>query len=220
MSSHHFVKENQEPALIIANGLPCSQQLTDGLLEWSPFVVVLDGAFEKVLSLGIKCDALLGDFDRLDISHTAVPHQPNIEVIHAPDQNKTDLEKALDYLISKNHHAVNIIWATGLRLDHTFNNICTVAKYNHKIKSVLLDDYSKAFVLSRKFKKYYKKGQIVSLFALGKVEGITTFGLKYNLSDETLDLIERSGSSNESIETGIIEISHESGTLVLMECQD
>ncbi|HYG16495.1 MAG TPA: thiamine diphosphokinase, partial [Bacteroidia bacterium] len=41
MSSHHFVKEKQEPALIIANGEACSRELLGQLLEWQPTVMVL-----------------------------------------------------------------------------------------------------------------------------------------------------------------------------------
>ena len=63
MSSHHIVRDDQEPALIIANGQECSQELLGQLLEWSPFVVVLDNAMERVSQLNIKVDVLLGDFD-------------------------------------------------------------------------------------------------------------------------------------------------------------
>ena len=64
MSSHHIVRDDQEPALIIANGASCSQELLGQLLEWSPLVIVLDSAIERVLEIGIKVDVLLGDFDR------------------------------------------------------------------------------------------------------------------------------------------------------------
>ena len=220
MSSHHFVKENQEPALIIANGLPCSEALSGQLLEWAPYVIVLDGAVEKVISLGIKMDVLLGDFDRVDNVEKVLAGQPNIEIIHTPDQNKTDLEKALDFLIHKGHKAVNIIWATGWRMDHTFNNICTLGKYADQINAVIFDDHSKIMVLPKEFKKYYTKGQIISLFALGQVKGIKTSGLLYDLDNESLSIIERSGSSNESAETGMVEISYSEGVLLLMECND
>lgn len=36
MSSHHIVRDDQEPALIIANGAACSSELLGQLLEWSP----------------------------------------------------------------------------------------------------------------------------------------------------------------------------------------
>jgi len=61
MSSHHIVRDDQEPALIIANGEACSYELLGQLLEWSPFVIVLDSAMERALELGIKVDVLLGD---------------------------------------------------------------------------------------------------------------------------------------------------------------
>lgn len=220
MSSHHFVKENQEPALIIANGQHCSEALLGQLLEWSPYVIVLDGALDKVMSLGVKFDVLLGDFDRMEANQELFPNQPDIEIVHTPDQNKTDLEKALDFLIAKGQKAVNIVWATGLRMDHTFNNICTLGKYAPQINAVILDNYSKIYVLPNDFKKYYDKGQVLSLFALGEVKGINTKGLLYNLKDGLLSIVERSGSSNESVETGMVEISYKEGILILMECND
>ena len=64
MSSHHIVRDDQEPALIIANGASCSMELLNQLLEWQPLVIVLDSAMERVVELGIKVDVLLGDFDR------------------------------------------------------------------------------------------------------------------------------------------------------------
>jgi thiamine pyrophosphokinase len=81
MSSHHIVRDDQEPALIIANGAACSDELLGQLLEWSPLVVVLDSAMERVVELGIKVDVLLGDFDRgFDANYYKVTHYP-IEMI-------------------------------------------------------------------------------------------------------------------------------------------
>ena len=98
MSSHHIVRDDQEPALIIANGAACNNELLGQLLEWSPLVIVLDSAIERVIELNIKVDVLLGDFDRGFNPEEFVKAQYPIEIIHAPDQNKTDLEKAFDYL--------------------------------------------------------------------------------------------------------------------------
>ncbi len=79
-----------------------------------PFVVVLDGALHRVLELGIKFDVLLGDFDRLgtDINEL-LRHQQPVEVIHTPDQNKTDLDKGIEFLVKRGFHAIHIVWATG-----------------------------------------------------------------------------------------------------------
>jgi thiamine pyrophosphokinase len=129
MSSHHIVKDNQEPALIIANGESCSFELLGQLLEWSPFVIVLDRAMERVIELEIKVDVLLGDFDRdFDPQHYLEKQFP-LTIVHTPNQDKTDLEKAFDYLIEKGHSAVNVVWATGKRADHTITNLTSLINY-------------------------------------------------------------------------------------------
>lgn len=224
MSSHHVVRDQQEPALIIANGEACSESLLSELLEWSPYVVVLDGAIHRVLPLQIKIDVLLGDFDRNEIPLEEVKRkQDSIEIVYAPNQNKTDLEKAIDFLIERGHKAVNIIWATGKRSDHTMGNITGIVKYKDQITITLLDDYSVIYQLPSlpsTFSKWYTKGTPISLIPIGIVTGITTENLVYNLTHESLRLGYRIGTSNEVENDGIIRISCESGDLLMMECRD
>ncbi len=135
MSSHHIVRDEQEPALLIANGEACQYELLGQLLEWSPIVVVLDSAVWRVLDLGINIDVLLGDFDRgLDLDAVRARQYP-LEIIHAPDQNKTDLEKGLEYLIERGIPAVNIVWATGRRADHSITNMTSIVRYKDRIQN-------------------------------------------------------------------------------------
>ena len=224
MSSHHVVRDKQEPALIIANGEACSQKLLNELLEWSPYVVVLDGAIHRVLDLNIKLDVLLGDFDRNEISISTVrEHQDSVEIVHTPDQDKTDLEKAIDFLIERGHRAVNILWATGRRADHTIGNITNVVRFRNKITITILDDYSTIYLLPKSpevFQKWYSKGTPISLIPVGDVSGLTTENLVYNLKDDKLSLGYRISSSNEVLEDGIVKISYQNGDLIMMECLD
>lgn len=220
MSSHHIVRDEQEPALIIANGQSCSFELMGQLLEWSPVVMVLDGAIHRVLELGIKLDIVLGDFDKSENWDELLANQQPVQVLHTPDQNKTDLEKGLDFLIAKGHKAVNILWATGKRADHHINNLSTLAKYKDQITIVMLDDHSRIFNLPNQFTKWYPANQNISLIPLGSVFGLTTKGLTYNLQNEDLHLGIRTSSSNKTEADGLIEIKFDSGNLLLMECND
>ncbi len=224
MSSHHVVREKQEPALIIANGEACSISLLEQLLEWSPLVVVLDGAVERVMSLGIKIDVLFGDFDGLNISLEEVKNkQYPIEIVHAPDQEKTDLEKAIDYLIGRQFPAVNIVWATGRRADHTLANITNIVKQREQIQIRMIDDYSLIYPLSPLpvvFSKWFKAGTPVSLVPVGLAEGIVTKNLVYPLFEESLKLGERIGTSNAVCEDGLVEITFQKGEMLIMECRD
>jgi thiamine pyrophosphokinase len=220
MSSHHIVRDDQEPALIIANGAACSDELLGQLLEWSPLVVVLDSAMERVVELGIKVDVLLGDFDRgFDANYYRESHYP-IEIIHTPDQDKTDLEKAFDYLYARNIPAVNVVWATGKRADHTITNLTNIVNYREKLKIVIIDDHSKVFLLPRKFEKWYTEKTPISLIPVGKVTGIHSINLHYPLKEDTLTMGYRTGSSNFVTKDGIVVIEHETGDLLLMECFD
>lgn len=220
MSSHHIVRDDQEPALIIANGEACSAELLNQLLEWNPLVVVLDSAITRVLELGIKVDILIGDFDRGFNYHDYKELQYPIEIIKLDEQNTYDIDKALNYLINRNIPAANIVWATGKRMDHTITNITNLIKYQDVIKLVMIDDYSKIFPLPKKYVKWYPKGTILSLVPVGTVNGISTKNLKYELNNDALILGFKPGTSNEVLADGLVEITYDTGYLLLMECND
>jgi thiamine pyrophosphokinase len=220
MSSHHIVRDDQEPALIIANGASCSEELLGQLLEWSPIVIALDSAIDRVLDLNIKVDVLLGDFDRgFDPEYYREKQFP-IEIVHTPDQDKTDLEKAFDYLIERKIPAVNVIWATGKRADHTITNITSIVQYRENLKIVILDDHSKIFLLPKRFEKWYTANTPISLIPIGNVSGIHSENLHYPLKNDTLTIGYKTGSSNHVAKDGIVIIEHRDGDLLLMECLD
>ena len=225
MSSHHIVRDDQEPALLIANGEACQPELLGQLLEWSPVVVVLDSAIWRVLELGIKVDVLLGDFDQrpdgpdMDLDSIRARQYP-LEIVHTPDQNKTDLDKGIEYLIGRGFSAVNILWATGRRADHTLTNMTNIVRYKDQIKVVMLDDHSRIFPLAGRFEKWYEAGTPLSLIPVGTVTGFTSAGLKYNLTDATLTLGHFTSSSNEAAQDGFVRVEAQTGDLLIMECWD
>lgn len=220
MSSHHIVRDDQEPALIIANGAACNLELLGQLLEWQPLVVVLDSAMERVMELNIKVDVLIGDFDRSFDPTIYLEQQYPLEIVHEADQNSTDLEKAFAYLIKRGIPAANVVWATGKRADHTITNITNMAKYKSDLKIVMYDDFSRIYPLPNNFSKWYEKDTIISLIPIGVVNGITTQNLVYSLTNESLILGDRTGSSNAVLADGIVQIVHTEGDLLMMECHD
>lgn len=211
--------------MLIANGEACQPELLGQLLEWSPLVVVLDSAIWRVMELGIKVDVLLGDFDQrsdglgLDLDQIRTQQYP-LDVVHTPDQNKTDLEKGIEYLIGRGFPAVNIIWATGRRADHSLTNMTSIVRYKDQIRIVMVDDHSKIFPLVGRFEKWYEAGTPISLIPVGTVTGFTSEGLKYNLIDATLVLGYRISSSNEAAEDGFVRVGVQTGDLLIMECWD
>lgn len=220
MSSHHIIREDQEPALIIANGAECSDSLLSQLLEWSPHVMVLDGALDRVIERQIKFDTILGDFDSVhNIEQKVADFQP-VNVVQAIDQDLTDLQKGINFLLEKGHTGIHIVWGTGRRADHTLGNFVTLAHFWPNTNIVMYDDHSRVYCLPRKFRKYYPAGTPISLLPIGTGKGITTKGLKYALNDEDLTIENRIGTSNEVVTDGMVEIEYKDGILLMMECWD
>lgn len=218
MSSHHFVKEGQEPALILANGTPCSMHILEDLMAWSPKVIVLDGAIHKAIERNIPFDVLIGDFDSLDPFHQTLPFP--FEKIHTPDQNKTDLEKGLDFLLLQNTTAAHILWATGGRLDHLMSNLNVMAKFQNFLDLQLLDDHSRVYPIKSPFKKFFPKNTNISLVPITEVTGLVSKNLVWELNGLDLAPAGRYGTSNRMANDGVLELQFETGILFLMECWD
>ncbi len=66
MSSHHIIRDNQEPALLLIHPEEVNETVIDALLEWAPLVICTEEALPFILKKGIKIDALLVEDVQLD----------------------------------------------------------------------------------------------------------------------------------------------------------
>ncbi len=101
MSSHHIVRENQEPALFIANPDCLVDEYLNQILEWSPTIITLAEHYESLKAREIKIDVVL---DNLGL-------KPNIleEHITLIPYSGPYIEPLIAYLQEKNNFAVNIL---------------------------------------------------------------------------------------------------------------
>lgn len=107
MSSHHFVKEQQEPALLILDTKGFSYETIASLLEWSPTVLVAQESVLMVISWGIKIDLILAQMDFQKENYHLLEEQYPVKFLGV-DKDEF-LENGLQYLIATKHSAVNII---------------------------------------------------------------------------------------------------------------
>ena len=162
--------------------------------------------------MGIRPDAIVGDLD--SISPATRKFFSRVETIHLRDQESTDLEKALDYLLMKKIYDVVVVGATGGRPDHTLANFSILKKYHRRMRLRYSDSFCELQVIDRSLSLESEVGSVVSLMPLGKCDGITTTGLKYRLRNETLELGVREGTSNEVISSPV-KILVKKGSLLL-----
>ncbi len=65
MSSHHVIREGQEPPVLIMDAVAAENPLLPDLLEWSPVIIALPDAVPAILLQQIKIDILLCSPDDL-----------------------------------------------------------------------------------------------------------------------------------------------------------
>jgi thiamine pyrophosphokinase len=197
-------------ALIIANGSLPNPDFVRALTKYANIIVCADGGANHAQALGIKPDIILGDFD--SILHSTQLHFRDVEQLFIQDQNNTDLEKAILYCIEHSVSSVDIIGASGDRIDHTTGSLGCFKKYGGKIHIRMIDSMGELTLIRKEIHLEMREGEKISLIPLDRCTGITTTNLKYALNNDTLELGVREGISNEAtsqqvsirIETGIL----------------
>ncbi|MDW8331972.1 MAG: hypothetical protein RMK43_10000 [Cyclobacteriaceae bacterium] len=111
MSSHHIVRENQEPALVVVDVADVPVPVIQELLEWSPQIIVCERALEEVLKWDIKLDVVIVPEHKRSQWLAALQHQAPVKVLtHAA--HEAPWTTAFYLLKSLNQKSVQVI---GLR---------------------------------------------------------------------------------------------------------
>ncbi|MXV49901.1 thiamine pyrophosphokinase [Pedobacter sp. HMF7647] len=157
MSSHHIVREKQEPALLIIDPTGFDPENLGQLLEWSPTVLVSDDAVDYVESLGIKIDFM--------ITGKEMALQPATRLI--PTESDV-LGDGLKYLVGEQYPSVNIIDTSFKLKDY--------ALYADKINLVIYTPKLKIFPVTSGFSKWKQSGETIHL--LSEISELKSTGLK------------------------------------------
>lgn len=199
--------------VILCNGArPAKAHIGQELSEAGLFIAA-DGGARLAEELGLQPDLIVGDLD----SYRPDPEKiEKAKIVHDPDQETNDLEKALKLALARGARRVTVFGATGKRLDHTLKNLSVLKQFHDSFLSIrFADSYGEMFLLPKRFRSRLVPGTAVSLVPLSeKVEGISTEGLRFPLRDESLQIGVRDGSSNEAV-TPEISVTHVKGDLLI-----
>lgn len=109
----HIVSNQYRSILVLDGDLPEKSFFESGLP-----IIAADGAMNALHLLGITPKVVVGDLD--SVNPALLTH---IEVVHKPDQNSCDFEKALLFLEEKHLLPAIIVGINGGYIDHILNNI-------------------------------------------------------------------------------------------------
>jgi thiamine pyrophosphokinase len=162
MSSHHFVKEGQEPALIISDANAVAFEKIQELLEWSPTVIVIEPALHTVLSWGIKIDVALVPISAVGSWKKVLHEQGPLKLLSYSDEEP--LVTAFYFLLAIKQHSTHLVasWNKDLpSLITPFQDRLSVAVMTGPIRW--------SFVPSGKFEKWIPANSPIEIFSLDVV---------------------------------------------------
>ncbi len=203
-------------AVIVCNGeIGMTKVEFLSLLHDNPFIVCADGGANRLRRWKIRPHIIIGDMDSLIPLTQRV--FSDIETLRIPDQNTTDLEKVLEYLINHRYARAVVVGATGNQIDHTLANISIMQKYRGKIGLLFKDTEFDVFFVEGVTTVMTVPGQRISLMPTGLCSGITTDGLRYPLSNESMAFGVREGISNEATGEKVTVTVRDGGVLMMVK---
>ncbi len=177
------------------------------------YVIAADGGFAELQKLNAKIDMVLGDFDSL--GHR--PQHENLKIFPSV-KDDTDMTLAAKEGLKLGFRRFVLLGGTGGRLAHTISNLQTLMHLSQSGAQAFLCGTNETaaaltdgeIIFSHEYRGY------LSIFCLGeKAEGVTLRGLKYELTDGTLESSIPLGVSNEfTKEPATVRVR--SGTIILL----
>ena len=205
--------------VLVANG-PfeeiCPERLQKSVTD-AGATIGIDGGTRTLTRLGLSPTHVTGDFDSLRADELAELRANGAVIVPTPDQDYTDLDKALRFAFEELGAAsATVFGATGGRLDHLYSVLSVLIKYGRRHNVRLIDRIGVLFPIREPVTMAGADlvGRTLSLMALGPVVGVTTTGVAWPLTGERLAPGERDGTLNVVTEE-TVTISCASGDLLV-----
>lgn len=159
------------------------------------YVIAADGGYESLRRHGATIDMALGDFDSLGY----VPKHRNV-VRCSPVKDDTDMALAVKEGLSLGYERFALLGGLGGRLGHTLANLQTLLYLSRRGARGFLIGKNETATALTDGELYFSDAHrgYLSLFCLSEPAcGVTLRGLKYELTDATLESFVALGVSNE-----------------------
>jgi len=209
----HIGKEpgHKKRAVIFANAPLPSEPFIRRYLQEDDLIICADGGANRITEYDIRPHYIIGDLDSASLE--TLSEMEDVKIIRIPEQETTDLFKALKFAENHGAEKVVVFGATGARPDHFLGNISLLGAFKDSLDVQLIDEWCTILLITHAVIIRGVPGQTISLWPLaGEAAGVVTAGLKFQLNGDTLYQDTRGISNELSEETATIKIS--SGALL------
>lgn len=201
--------------VIVTGGEPLPQRLA-GEIPDDAFVIAADSGLDTLISWGLDADLVVGDLDSVgDASLRASAAELER---HSPDKDATDLELALQAAVRLDSDRVIVVGGQGGRLDHLLGTaLLLVSDRWAGLDLEWVAARARIRVLRGGTTLHGAPGAILTLLAVSEpATGVTTTGLRWNLTGDTLEPGSTRGVSN-LFTAPVATIRIDSGVLIAIQ---
>jgi thiamine pyrophosphokinase len=185
-------------ALLVANGpVEWTDVLARRAAEAEPLLAA-DGGADHLGRIGLRPAAVIGDLDSITPGIRAWIGEERM--IHRPDQNRTDLDKAVEIALGEfGVEALTVLGATGGRLDHAVCNLGLLARLAMGERLDFLDEKQRIVAVAGDAALQARPGETWSFFTFDPGVRVTLEGVRWPVTDAAVDLVGAPSISNEAV---------------------
>jgi thiamine pyrophosphokinase len=193
-------------------------------LSWTPRLAALaaaaapllaaDGGANHLARLGLRPSAVIGDLDSINRETRAWLGEKSL--IERPDQNRTDLDKALEYAFDDlGVERLTVLAAIGGRIDHDLGNLGLLARLAMGERLIFEGDDHTVLAVAGEATLASKSGEIWSFWTYDPSVRVTIDGVRYSIKNAAIDAGGRPSISNQAIDD-FVHVRAAGGAVVVM----
>jgi thiamine pyrophosphokinase len=184
-------------------------------------IICADGGTRHAINMRLTPDVIIGDMDSSAALYIEQYKKMGVEVIQYPkDKDKTDTHICVEFALAFSTEIL-LLGATGSRIDHMLANISLLKLgIDKSIPISMMDNKNHISMIDKSIVIKGKKGSFFSLIPFSeKVEGLSTKGAHYELTDAVMQLGDPYGVSN-YFEDETVEVTIKKGFLLVIKSED
>jgi thiamine pyrophosphokinase len=172
----------EDRSVLVANAPLHWHPRTARLASAAPTLLAADGGANHLARLGLRPTAVIGDLD--SISAETRSWLGENRMVHQPDQDRTDLEKALEYAFEEIAvDRLTVLAALGGRTDHDLGNFGLLARLAMGERLVFETEEQQVLAVAGKADLAAMPGETWSFWTFDPSVRVTVEGVRWPLVD-------------------------------------
>ena len=176
-------------------------------------LLAADGGANHLARLGLRPTAVVGDLDSVKPNTRAWLGEECM--VDRPDQNRTDLDKALEYAFDElGIKNLTVLAALGGRSDHDLGNLGLLARLAMGERLIFEAADQTVLAVAGEAKLTACPGETWSFCTFDPSVRVTVEGVRWPIENASIDASTRPSISNEAVENHV-EISATGGSVIV-----